>query len=167
MNNETTWKNEALGKNGRVYFLLKYSLPILPVGIMGFAWYMLCPAGTFEKMPTAVVAFVFFAVVLFFHQTYDAYNFIFVASKTAKIVTFKDRSVLELKLFSNKIIRSDDFVFISEQGDFSKTKKYKGLFALNIPYGTVTLNDGGIFYISGKTEKYENICSELTVKSIT
>jgi hypothetical protein len=151
------WSNKALGKNGVQYFVLLYSLPILPSGGILLFWYVTLNVGA--PLPIILLSLLCAGVLL--HQVYEIFKFIKIASKTAKTINFTDTDSIKISLFSNKVITLKEFTFTSAKGFLSNNLKYKGLFTLNQAYGTISNSDGSVYYISDKHDGYNEICNSL------
>jgi hypothetical protein len=153
------WSNKALGKNGIQYLVLLYSLPILPLGVLTLFWYMTMDNDVLVPLPIALLIILTAGVLL--HQVYEVFKFIKIASKTAKTINVTNTDLINISLFSNKVITLKDFTFTSSKGLLSENLKYKGLFTLNQAYVTISNVDGSVYYISDKHDGYNEICNSL------
>jgi hypothetical protein len=148
------WSTVALGKNGMAYRFMLFGLPVIPVSLLVFAWFILS-----GHPPFPIILFVVFVLLVLSHQVLEVVNFLRVAAVTAREV-YIDNGGIFLQLFSGRVVSLNSNAIIANI-DLSKIKSSQKLFPENMKHLSI-VNDEESFYISGTTEKFDDMYKELS-----
>lgn len=155
-----TWNTDALGKNGIKYHLIIWSLPVLPVWLILFVWYIFFSPDAGMVQPLWIKVFVSLVVLIFLHQEIEIIRFAKAASKTAKIINICENRYVSLVLFSNKEIKLESFSIVEGVKVYESNSIFYRLFPVgekNISIVTPTT----VYYISGTTHGIEDLSAHL------
>ncbi len=151
------WTTKTLGENGGTYKLLIYSLPVMPIIIIVFAWYVLYDGNNFA--PLFVFLFVTLVSAVLLHQWLEILNFVKTARVTAKDIYIKNNKIF-LQLFSNKSVEISSNASIEDIGKY-KIKPDRALFIKGMQH--LAIKDGEqVFYISGTTQNFDELHKKIT-----
>lgn len=158
--NYLTWATDALGKDGITYRLIVWALPILPMSMILFVWYILFNKAEVVVMPLWIKIFVSTIVLVFLHQEVEILRLLRAARKTAKQIKIDDKGHVELVLFSNKEIKLESFGVVDGVEQYERSSIYYRLLPKdggNISIVTPTET----YYISGTTHGVEDLKANL------
>jgi len=159
---DQVWISNALSKNGRHYHVIFYLLPVLPIGVIGFVWYILVG----EEYNLFVLGFVVFVSAVLLHQEVEMIRFIKVASQTSKKIVCSGDDVISIHLFSGKVITLKNFTIENKVPESLTNNIYHRLFPVDKNSATITC-DGKEYYLTGTIEGYELVCDKLEKSSIS
>lgn len=150
------WSTLALGSEGKVYKIMLFTLPVIPAAMIVFTWYVLYAGNNFPPIP--IVVFVVCVLLVFIHQILEVINFLRAARITAKNIYIKEKKIF-LQLFSGKTVELSPIAYVEDIGKF-KVKPDSKLFIKDMRH--LALIDGDdVFYISGTTERFDELCEKL------
>jgi len=154
------WVSNALSKNGRHYHVMLFLLPVLPLGIVGFVWYILWG----EEYNLFVLCFVAFVSAVLLHQEVEITRFIRVAARTVKRVVSSDDGDFIIYLFSNKTLTLSEFSVSKDIPDALNNNIYRRLFPKDKENGIIRTSEGE-YYLTGTINDFENLYQRLKEKA--
>lgn len=92
-------KNRVLGEDRGTYKLMIYLLPVIPIGVFTFVWYMWS-----KNLDMLVSSFIAVFALIFLYQTYEVICFFKVAGKTVFKIKIQEKGV-DIELFSGRRVQ--------------------------------------------------------------
>jgi|GEM_PF-4309607 len=151
-----TWTSDALSKNGSHYRVLIFMLPILPLGVVAFVWYILW-GEAYNPLALCIVVLVSATLL---HQEISIIRLLKVASITSKKIVLYENDTVEVHLFNGEIITLKKFTITNSIPESLTGGIYFRLFPEEQDHATITCN-GKEYYLTGTIEKYDLMYKEL------
>lgn len=145
-----------LGQNGIQFQVMLYSLPVLPLGVIAFIWYILIG----EPTTIPIIIFVVFVSLVLLHQEIEVIRFIRVAALTVKKLVVSEDGHLIIYLFSNKTLTLSEFTVSKDVPDALNHNIYRRLFPKEKENGTISLSEGE-YYLTGTIDGIEDLYQKL------
>lgn len=156
---DQVWDSNVLARNGIQYHIILYALPVLPIGVVSFVWYILLRPG---QAPLPIIGIVMLVSLVLLHQEVEIIRFFRVASCTVKKVVFSGDDFI-IYLFSNKAIVLSEFNISKDIPEALNNSIYRKLFPKDKENGIIRTSEGE-YYLTGTINDFENLYQRLKEK---
>jgi hypothetical protein len=151
-----TKKNKVLGEDGGTYKFMIYLLPIIPIGVFSFVWYMWS-----KNLDMFVSSFIAIFALVFLYQTYVVICFLKVAGRTVFKIKIQEKGV-DIELFSGRRVQLAFPLDIQYFGS-RDIKHASKLFPKSAGFMQINTT-GETFFISPATDDFSELREKLECK---